>query len=237
MNHIKHMDITVGGRKSPLSQAQVKEVLNEIRKNHPLVNFSCLFVETIGDKDQKTSLRTLEKSNFFTKEIDEMLLSGICRVAIHSGKDLPDPIPKGLAIVAITRGVDSADVLVMRDGETVEGMLSGAVIATSSVRREEAVKELRDDLRFVDLRGTIGQRLSRLENGETDGVVVAEAALIRLGLTHLNRVKLPGDTVALQGQLAIVCREDDVEMKDLFRCMDCRSDLNHREHREHREKT
>ena len=81
---------------------------------------------------------------------------------------------------------------------------------------------MRPDLRFIDLRGTIGQRLSKLEKGEADGVVVAEAALIRLGLTHLNRVRIPGETAQFQGQLAVVCREDDKEMRELFACIDSR---------------
>ena len=138
------------------------------------------------------------------------------RLGIHSAKDLPDPMPVGLCIAAITQGVDPRDVLVLREGETLWGLESGAWIATSSERREEAVRSLRADLCFKDLRGTIAERLRLLETRAADGVVIAEAALIRLHLTHLNRLYLPGPTVEGQGKLAIVCREEDTEMRQLW---------------------
>lgn len=213
------LSITVGARASPLSQAQTKEVLQELRVHHPHVTFSSKFLQTTGDVDQITSLRTLDKTNFFTKEIDEMLLTGQCRIAIHSAKDLPEPLPKGLKLVALTKGLDSVDVLVFRANEGVELLSSGAVVATSSERREEAVRCIRADLTFIDLRGTIEQRLAKLDRGEADAVVIAEAALIRLGLTHRNRMRLPGSTTPNQGRLAILARADDVEMHKLFACL------------------
>jgi hydroxymethylbilane synthase len=214
--------ITVGARSSNLSKAQADEVLKELRKFYPWVEFQTTYLETQGDIDQQTSLRTLEKTNFFTKEIDELVLNGKCRIGIHSAKDLPDPLPKGLSLAAVTRGVDSSDALVMRPGVSINTLPSGAWIATSSFRREEMVKELRADLRFKDIRGPIEHRLAQLETGEADGIVIAEAALIRLGLTYLNRIKLPGNTIPLQGQLAIITRFDDEEMHRLFACIDKR---------------
>lgn len=210
------LTIKVGARSSPLSKKQVVEVLSEIQNHYPHITFDCVFTETLGDKDKKTSLRSLDKTDFFTREVDEFVLSGRCRIGIHSAKDLPDPLRKGLQVIAITKGVDSSDVVVMREGESISSLLPNAIIATSSERREEAVRQLRTDLKFVDVRGTIQERLDKLNNGEADGVVIAEAALIRLGLTHLNRQKLPGDTVPYQGQLAIVGKDDDDEMKRIF---------------------
>lgn len=219
---MKKLLIKVGARSSPLSKAQVQEVYSEIHPYCPHIEFENIYVETTGDKDRATSLRTLDKTDFFTKELDHLLLNGGCRIAVHSAKDLPDPLPKGLTIAAITKGVDPADVLVLRPGESLETLPAGAHIATSSVRREEQVRQLRHDLNFCDLRGTIGERLTLLENGQADGVVLAEAALIRLGLTHLNRIRLPGETAPYQGQLAILCRESDAEMLDLFYYLDTR---------------
>jgi hydroxymethylbilane synthase len=214
--------IIVGARTSPLSRAQFEEVQNELFQNNIKVMLSPIFVSSTGDLDQKTSLRILEKTNFFTKEIDEMLLSKKCRIAIHSAKDLPEPIPKGLSIIAITKGVDSSDSLVMQEGYTLENLPLHAVVATSSERREQVVKALRPDLRFIDLRGTIDQRLAKLKTGEADAVIIAEAAIIRLKLTHLNRFRLPGTTTPLQGQLAIMARSDDIEMCRLFSPLDSR---------------
>lgn len=175
-----------------------------------------VWVETTGDLDRKTSLRSLQKNDFFTRELDELLLLGKIDAVIHSAKDLPDPLPEGIVIAALTSGVDPRDSLVLRDGESLAKLRPGAVIATSSERREEAVRQLKKDAVFIDLRGTIGERLALLETGIADGVVVAEAALIRLGLTHLNRVFLPGDTTPHQGRLAVVVRKHDKKIRRLF---------------------
>lgn len=212
----------MAGRASPLSQVQIDEVEQELRAFSPAIRFERRLVPTTGDRDLKTSLRTLGKTDFFTRELDALLLGGECDVAIHSAKDLPDPLPAGLKVIALTSGVDPSDALVLRPGETLSSLKSGAVIATSSERREEVVRELRRDLTFIDLRGTIGQRLKKLEAGQADGVVVATAALIRLKLTHLNYIKLPGSTVPMQGQLAVVARENDAAMQQLFEPLDTR---------------
>lgn len=209
--------IEVGARSSPLSRRQVEEVFEALK-----IPYKAHFLESTGDLDQKTSLRTLDKTDFFTREIDQMVLKGECRVGVHSAKDLPEPIPLGLKIIAITQGIDPSDSLVLREFDTLASLKTGSVIATSSVRREEAVRLLRADLSFKDLRGTIHKRLELLETGEADGVVVAEAALLRLNLAHLNRVRLPGPTTPLQGQLAIVAKEDDQEMAQLFSPLDSR---------------
>lgn len=212
-------NLFVGARSSKLSQVQVWEVLEELKRFHPHVGFSPLFIATQGDKDQKTSLRNLDKCNFFTKEIDEMLLSGTCRIAIHSAKDLPVVLCHGICMIALTKGLDPSDALVLNEGVTIETLKSNAVIATSSERREHLVKLLRADLSFCDIRGTIEQRLQQLDDGKIDGVVIAEAALMRLGLTNRNRIRLPGETAKYQGQLAILARVGDKEMEDLFACL------------------
>lgn len=210
------MIIKVGARASPLSRVQVQEVLNELLQHRSDIEFDNIFLETFGDIDRTTSLRTLGKTDFFTREVDNLLLNNVCRIGIHSAKDLPDPMDKQLVIAALTKGLDSSDVLVMREGESVETLLPGAIIATSSIRREEAVKSLRNDFQFIDVRGTVEERLMLLHNRHADGVVIAEAALLRLGLNLLNRIRLPGESTPLQGQLAVVCRRDDHEMIDLF---------------------
>jgi hydroxymethylbilane synthase len=195
-----------------LSRAQIEE----LRPQLPF-DVDPVWIETTGDLDQKTSLRSFGKTDFFTRELDQLLLEGSIRLAIHSAKDLPEPKVKGLFVAAVTNGLDPRDALVVCD--SFDALPIGAWIATSSKRREDAVRSLRSDLRFKDLRGTIHQRLELLENGGADGIVVAEAALIRLHLIHLNRIYLPGNGSEGQGQLAILCREDDQEMIDLLACI------------------
>lgn len=210
-----HLSVKVGARDSRLSQAQVEEVLQELRAFHPQVVFDKIFIKTTGDLDLKTSLRTLEKTNFFTKELDEKLLNGEIDVAIHSAKDLPEPLACGLTLVALTQGVDASDSLVLNAHE----LAYQAKIGTSSHRREQALLKLRSDLQCVDIRGSIDERLALLDQGLIDGLVVAEAALIRLNLTHRRRIKLEGPAAPFQGKLAVVAREDDVKMKLLFECL------------------
>lgn len=209
--------IKVGARSSPLSIIQAQEVLNELQEYHPDVDFELIPIRTKGDKDKATSLRDLNKTDFFTREIDQLLLKGGCRIGIHSAKDLPEPLPKGLRLVALTKGVDSSDSLVIPQGMTLNTLPSYARIATSSTRREEIVKTMRRDLTFLDIRGNIQERLEKLRKHEIEGLVIAEAAVIRLNLKHLNRIPLPGPTTLFQGRLAVLAREDDLEMVELFK--------------------
>jgi len=217
--------LEVGARSSPLSKAQVQEIYAALQKYQPHIGFDIHYLSTIGDRDQATSLRTLDRTDFFTKDIDAWVLQERGRLGIHSAKDLPVPLTMGLSLFCLTQGVDAADSLLLRRHETLQSLPSGARIATSSLRREEMVKQLRADLNFYDIRGTIEQRIAKLETGEMDGVVVAEAALIRLGLTHLNRIRLPGITAEGQGQLAVVGREEDLEIRALFACLDHRNSI------------
>ncbi len=216
--------LTVGARSSKLSQTQVSEVLHALKIFHPEIEFETTFtwIETTGDKDQKTSLKTLGQTDFFTKEVDERQLQGHFRVSIHSAKDLPSPLPKGLKIVALTKCIDPRDALVLREGDTIDCLPKGAKIATSSSRREEAILQLRRDVSICEIRGTIEKRLEALHSKQVDGIIIAEAALIRLQLTHLNRVLLKGPTAEFQGQLAIIAKDDDDEMNALFSCLDTR---------------
>src|SRR5476649_2057232 len=101
--------ITVGARDSSLSKIQVLEVLQELRPFYPHLFFNPLFVKTRGDKDLKTPLSHMGKIDFFTDSIDAMQQQNICRIGIHSAKDLPDPLPKGLTLAALTEGKDPSD--------------------------------------------------------------------------------------------------------------------------------
>jgi hydroxymethylbilane synthase len=207
-------EITVGARGSELSRAQILEVHHELLQHHPHIQFKPTWITTMGDKDKQTSLRDLDKTDFFTREVDELQLKGEFRISIHSAKDLPEPLPPGLKIVALTKGVDPSDVLVYN-----QELSENAIIATSSYRREQNLKEWKRGFRFVDIRGTIQERLAILDSGKVDGVVMAEAALIRLRLMHRRRMPIPGKTAPLQGRLAIIALSTDHEMEELFRCI------------------
>lgn len=216
--HLSIKEIVVGARSSPLSQVQVDEIYCLLQNHHPDVVFVKKWFETQGDLDQSVSLSALEKTDFFTKEIDEAVLQGLCDVGIHSAKDLPDPLPIGLVVVAYTEGIDPSDVLVLRKGETLQGLPLGAKIGTSSLRREKNVRDLRDDLICKEVRGTIEKRLALLDEGVYDGLVMANAALLRLKFKR-NTVLVPGEVSPMQGRLAVVAKSSDVPMQELFSCL------------------
>lgn len=219
------LEISVGLRASLLSQAQLAEVAALLTPLFPHLHLLPRLYQTRGDCDQKSSLRTMDKTNFFTHEIDQALLAGECRLALHSAKDLPEPLPEGIQLVALTAGQDARDALVLPPGKSLATLPPRASIGTSSQRREEACKELRPDLTFVDIRGNIQQRLHLMESGVVDGVVIAEAALLRLQLHHLNRLYLPGETAPGQGQLALLAQAHDREMALLGAAIDSRTPL------------
>ncbi len=210
------MIIDIAARSSNLSIKQVAEVISLMSELYPNISFKTHFIETKGDKDKKQSLRDLDKTDFFTHEIDHFILNKKNYIGVHSAKDLPDPIHKDLKVVAFTKCLDSRDSIVTNKEVSFFELKKGSVVATSSYRREMMVKSLRSDLKFIDIRGTIEERLKVLESKKVDGVVIAEAALIRLNLTHLNRVILDSETVQGQGQLAVIANKDDKEMEDIF---------------------
>jgi hydroxymethylbilane synthase len=205
--------VCCGARDSLLSRAQVQEV--QAASVHLSLVLDLVWVQTRGDRDRSLSLRTLGKSDFFTRELDELLLSGQIRLAVHSAKDLPDPLPKGLVIAALTKGQDPRDSLVF-----LQALPAAPCVASSSERREECVRLLYPQASFVDVRGTIHERLRFLEEHRADGVVIAEAALIRLNLTHLPRVFLPGEVALGQGRLALVVREGDLQLCEMLKELD-----------------
>lgn len=216
--------ILIGARSSPLSRVQVYEVVETITQQHPELEmvFCPIWIDTIGDFDKKSSLRDKDKTDFFTRQIDQALLSGSCRIAVHAAKDLPEPLPAGITLIALTTGVDPADVLVLPAGVMALNELPNSpLIATSSLRREQAVRCILPTARFCDIRGTIAERLEFLDSGACEGLVVAEAALIRLQISR-KRIILQGASAPMQGRLAVLALQADKEMQQLFSSIDSR---------------
>lgn len=207
-----NFSIKIGARSSSLSKVQVEEVHKAIQLFYPQIQFIPTWISTRGDQDKTTSLKTLEKTDFFTDEIDRRQMDGEFQISIHSAKDLPDPLHPGLEIVALTKGIDPSDSLVVKQFP----LLYGSRIGTSSERREAFLKNWRSDLKCVDIRGTIEERLQLIHQGVLDGVVMAEAALIRLNLTHLPRLHLDIELAHMQGRLAVVARKNDHAMQQIF---------------------
>lgn len=202
-----------------LAKAQVREVQNFF----PGMNFLHIPIETKGDKDKLTSISETGESGFFTAEIEKALINNEIDFAVHSAKDLEDRVPDGLRIAALTRSISPYECLVSSSGLTLEKLADGAIVGTSSKKRKDALKKFRVSLVAKDIRGDIEDRLRQLDEGSFDAIIVAHAALIRLGL--LNRItEIISEKVIpahpLQGSLALQVREDDEYLIKLFSSID-----------------
>ena len=215
--------LRVGSRASPLALVQVKEVLNALKKIAPKIRTKIIGIDTTGDRDKKTPISEMEGTDFFTREIDQALLRHKIDLAVHSAKDLPDVIPDGIAVAAVTASVDPYDVLVSRKGLKLRELPKGARVGTSSERRKAQLRAYRPDLTIVDIRGTMQERLDKLRSEKLDAVVIAGAGLLRLGLGRHITEQISLDILKphlLQGSLAVTVRQEDVTLKKLFSKLD-----------------
>lgn len=213
MNNIDCGDvIRVVGRSSRLSVLQVKEFFSL----YPLLSYQLTTLKSLGDKNKHISLMDNIAGDFFTRELDEAVLKGKADVAIHSAKDLPYPLPRGLELFCLTMAKDKTDSLVSRNKMKLSELPSGARIGTSSKNRKDELLKLRADLTVVSIRGTIEERIAQVENGDIDALIVATCALRRLGLEELITEVLPFRTHPLQGNLAVVGKKESKELKLLF---------------------
>ena len=168
-----------------------------------------LVVSTAGDRDKTTPLHEIGGKGVFVKEVQAAVLDGRADIAVHSAKDLPALTPDGLVICAVPRRADPRDALV---GQTLASLDLGSRVGTGSIRRQVQLHAIRPDLELVEIRGNINTRLSLV--GDLDAIVMAAAALDRLGLEPGVVDRLGVDTMLPQvgqGTLAIECRADDTE--------------------------
>ena len=203
-------------RDSKLSKAQVEEFKDAWYKSFPGEEIQADFIKTYGDLDHSISLRDNFFEDLFTRELDQALIEKKADIAIHSAKDLPNNLHPDLEVVFYSRSKESRDSLVFKEGFDLNNIPKGGVILASSLRRENAVKDLRNDVAIKDVRGTIEERLELLSKDNIYGVVIAEIALIRLKLEHLPRLILDIPTHPRQGQLAIVGLKDNIALRNRF---------------------
>lgn len=207
--------IRIGSRGSDLALWQANYV-----KDHLSDESTIVIIKTKGDQIQHLPLDKVEGKGFFTKEIEGALLNNSVDLAIHSYKDLPTEGVPGLQITSVPARAPVRDVLVMKDSrsdtESPLGIAEGASVGTSSLRRKAALKSLRKDLSLVDIRGNVPTRLGKVQSGELDAVVLAEAGLRRLGLYEqdpsLKFVPISVEQMCpapAQGALAVQIRTGD----------------------------
>lgn len=212
--------LRIVSRQSPLALLQVREVMSFF----PGVSYTVSKLTSYGDRHREVSLMDPSLAqDFFTRELDSALLEGRADIAIHSAKDLPYPLPKGIEVIALTKGGDKSDSLVTRDGKTLSQLPSGSRIGTSSTKRKEELLAIRKDIEVVPVRGSIEERIAQVDSGAIDALIVATCALDRLGLSARASERLPFKTHPLQGNLAVTASVDAAPwIRELFSSIDIR---------------
>jgi hydroxymethylbilane synthase len=216
--------LVIGTRASKLAVWQAEHVKKLL---HEKCGVSCLIktITTKGDTILDRSLVDVGGKGLFIKEIEDELLAGTIDIAVHSMKDVPHTLDKGLTIAAILEREDPSDSFVSRKYLSISEMSAGAVVGTSSLRRMIQLKELYPHLKYEVLRGNVDTRIKKLEAGQYDAIILASAGLIRLGLAHEIKERLPIVPGVGQGALGIECcgigcRRAKEWIIDLIQCLD-----------------
>lgn len=211
--------IIVGSRQSKLALTQTNWFIDQLKSLGLPYEFEVKKIVTKGDRILDVTLSKVGGKGLFVKEIEQALLDKEIDLAVHSMKDMPAELPEGLIIGAVPRRVDARDVLISRNGLKLQELPEGAVVGTSSLRREAQLRALRPDLKIEPLRGNIDTRIRRVQDGDFDAIILAAAGLIRMGwkgeITEFLPVDLSLPAVG-QGALGIECRADDEAVRDLL---------------------
>lgn len=210
--------VIVGTRGSKLALIQAESVVAKIREVSPGLEVTICEITTKGDRNHNIQLDHMEGIGVFVKELEEALLGGRIDVAVHSLKDMPNQIPRGLCLVAVTERLDPRDVLIS-GGQKLAELASGSRIGTGSLRRAVQIGTCRPDLKVCGIRGNVDTRLRKVAEGEFAGVILAAAAMQRLGWENKISEYLPLEhflPAVGQGTLAIEARSDDREVAELL---------------------
>ncbi len=223
------MKIRIAARGSKLSLKQVEMFKEYVSKHYSDLEFEVIKVKTTGDRFS-ASFEELAKRGYvglFEKEVNKTVIEGKADVAVHSLKDLSTKLSDELAIALYMPRDPPYDVLISRNGENLEELPSGAVIGTSSIRRKALLKNLRPDLIVRDLRGNVDTRLRKLEEGSYDAIILAEAGIVRLGLSvRYHRLDWRTFTPSpAQGIIVAVTRKESELFEMLRSISDANSEL------------
>ena len=214
--------LRIASRNSPLAMWQANHVKSALQRSHPGLEVEILGFTTTGDRMLHSPLARLGGKGLFVKELERAMLDGEADIAVHSMKDVPAQFPEGLGLAVICERGDPSDALVSNDYGSLADLPQEAVVGTSSLRRQCQLKCLRPDLRLADLRGNVGTRLGKLDEGQYDAIILASAGLMRLQLEQRIRARLDiADCLpaAGQGAIGVECRAGDETTRDLLACL------------------
>lgn len=218
--------IKIATRKSPLALWQARYVRDELLHHHPHLQVNLVPMVTRGDIILDTPLANIGGKGLFIKELELALLEHRADIAVHSMKDVTVSFPDGLGLAVLCKRDDPRDAFVSLRYASIDALPPSAVVGTSSLRRQCQLRERRPDLVVRNLRGNIGTRLAKLDDGDLDAVILAVAGLKRLGITDPIRMAIdPADSLPAvgQGAVGIECRLDDTRILALL------APLHHRE--------
>ncbi|MFG6655897.1 hydroxymethylbilane synthase [Scandinavium sp. M-37] len=211
--------LRIATRQSPLALWQAYYVKDRLMASHPGLQVELVPMVTRGDVILDTPLAKVGGKGLFVKELELALLEGRADIAVHSMKDVPVEFPPGLGLTTICERDDPRDAFVSNQFESLDALPVGSVVGTSSLRRQCQLAAERPDLVIRSLRGNVGTRLSKLDNGDYDAIILAVAGLKRLGLENRIRQALsPEQSLPAvgQGAVGIECRLDDQHTRTLL---------------------
>jgi len=208
----------IGTRGSLLSLAQTNWVISELKKRSPETEFEIITIKTKGDTDARP-LFTINQKGIFEKEIDRAVVEKKVDFAVHSLKDVPSELSDDLVLACIPKRESANDIFISKDGSTLQTIKKGSKIGTSSLRRAIQVSRIRPDLIVKPIRGNIETRIRKIDQGEFDAVVLAQAGISRLGLDvkfeKLSTKDFPPSPG--QGAIAIVSRKDNHSLIEILK--------------------
>lgn len=211
--------LKIATRQSPLALWQAEHIRARLEALHAGLNVELVTFVTQGDKILDTPLAKIGGKGLFVKELEAALLDGRADLAVHSMKDVPMALPEGLSLAVICEREDPLDAFVSNTYASFQDLPQGAKVGTSSLRRKCQILKARPDLEIIDLRGNVGTRLSKLDAGQYDAIILASAGLKRLGLSERIRHTLAPE-VSLpavgQGALGLECRSNDQAVLELI---------------------
>lgn len=211
--------LKIATRQSPLALWQAEHIRARLENLHPNLQVELVKFVTQGDKILDTPLAKIGGKGLFVKELEAALLDGRADLAVHSMKDVPMHLPEGLALAVTCEREDPHDAFVSNAYARFADLPHGAKVGTSSLRRKCQILQARPDLEILDLRGNVGTRLSKLDAGQYDAIILASAGLKRLELFTRIRHTLDIETslpAVGQGALGLECRDADAEVLALI---------------------
>ncbi len=220
------MKIRIATRKSALALWQAEHVADLLNALPEVDGVELVPLSTRGDEILDRSLQKIGGKGLFIKELEVAMQRGEADIAVHSMKDVPAEMPEGFCIAAMLERANHADALVSPNGEQLSDLPQGALIGSSSLRRQAQLKMMRPDLRIEPLRGNVNTRLAKLDNGDYDAIILAAAGLERLEFNErISQLFTPDEMLpaAAQGVVGIECLEEATELRAVL------AQLNHRD--------